>query len=53
MRDELKRTSCHYTKLDGANNGDLNENGKIPDIMLDNLIKSRNVNRELGYLYQL
>lgn len=53
MRDKLKQMSCYYTKLDGAYNGDLNKNGKIPDIMLDNLIKSRNVNRALWYLYQL
>jgi metallopeptidase MepB len=53
MRDELKRMSCHYTKLDGADSGDINENGEIPDTMLDNLIKSRNVNRALWYLRQL
>ena len=61
MKDELKRMSCHYTKLDpkyldgwqGEHPEEALPPEKIPDDMLDSLVKSRNVNRSLWYLYQL
>ncbi|KAF7546701.1 hypothetical protein G7Z17_g8250 [Cylindrodendrum hubeiense] len=61
MKDELKRMSCHYTKLDPENleNWHQKHPGKqappeqIPEELLDSLVRSRKHNRALWYLRQL
>lgn len=61
MKEELKRMSCHYTQLDPKYSDSWQEAhpgvslplDRIPDDMLDGLIKSRDMNRALWYLYQL
>ncbi|RFU25411.1 hypothetical protein B7463_g10923, partial [Scytalidium lignicola] len=61
MRDELKQMSCHYTTLDSKylnkwqeeHPGENCPPATIPDDIIDNLIRNRNLNRTLWFLYQL
>lgn len=61
MKDELKRMSCHFTKLDPEllRNWQKNHPGEevppeqIPNELLDGLVRSRKHNRALWYLRQL
>lgn len=61
MTDELKRMSCHYTKLDRKyldkwqceHPEEHCPPEKIPGDMLDSLIRSRDLNRALWFLRQL
>lgn len=61
MKDVLKEMSCHYTKLDPQymakwqveNPGVPCPPEKLSDELLQNLVKSRAVNRALWFLDQL
>ena len=60
-KDILKELSCHYTTLDPDylvqwrkdNPGQPDPPAKIPDELLDNILKSRNIDRGQYHLHQL
>ncbi|KAI0149260.1 peptidase family M3 [Pestalotiopsis sp. NC0098] len=61
MKDELRRMSCHYSRLapkyleawQTSNPGKPHPPEKCPDELLEGLIRSRNHNRAMWYLRQL
>nr|XP_036577790.1 metallopeptidase [Colletotrichum truncatum]KAF6784849.1 metallopeptidase [Colletotrichum truncatum] len=60
LQDELRKMSCHYTKLGPSylkkwqeTYGDQIPPDTLPDAMLDGLIQSRDLNRGLWFLRQL
>lgn len=61
MKEVLKGLSCHYTTLDAnylknwesKNPGAPEPPEKIPDILVENIVKRRFFNRGLYHLYQL
>lgn len=60
-KDILKELSCHYTTMDSTyleqwrkdNPNQPDPPTKIPDELLDNIIKSRNIDRGQYHLHQL